>query len=180
MVAAGTGVARGAKVVRGTSAAKIQLDKFRAVGVPLKDDGLGPVMPERRADDEIFVDEDVRIVVSGPRKELERPIGIDRREAVVFAVSINLAIFCGKVNVRHIVVGFVDDEPAGIRMMAEDRGASRSGEKRLRKLWAGGAVVEHRWENSGFQAAVDGGAVGGIYKALADEGLDDSVFLRFG
>src|ERR1035437_681987 len=95
------------EVVVHASTAQVEFDKFRAVGVPLEHDGLGPIVPERSADDDVLIDEDVKVAVNfaGLRPKI---VTIDRGETALVGMAIDSPVFIGKMHIRDIIVGFVN------------------------------------------------------------------------
>src|SRR5882762_1080271 len=118
MVAAGLGVARSTVVVGDAVAADVEFVEFGAVSIPLEDDGLGPVMPDGSADDDVLVDQD-RGVRDGPASH---SFGIQSNYTFVF-VKIDGAVLTGEFDVGGFVVGFVNGEAARIGVVAAEGAA---------------------------------------------------------
>jgi hypothetical protein len=55
VVATGAGITSLTPRVGDSVATEVEFDKLRAVGRPLENDRLGPVLPQERGDNEIFV-----------------------------------------------------------------------------------------------------------------------------
>ena len=94
-------------------------------------------------------------------------------------MPINLAVFGRQMLIRHVIIGFVNDQATRIRMMAEYGSASRCRKKRLRQLWAGRIVIQDGRENAGLEAADDSRRVRRIHQPLCNQSLNNGVLLRF-
>ncbi len=94
VMAAGLGVAGAAIAVGFAVAAKIELGKFAACGGPLKNDGLGPVVPDRGGDDDVLIDHDLG-GIGGRRDDPDRShLG----KTALVAVPVGAAIVVGEAN----------------------------------------------------------------------------------
>ena len=80
VVGARARIARRAEVVGGAVAAEVELGELGPVGVPLEDDRLGPVVEQRRAEDDVLVDVDVDAIVE--RHDAVAGVGGDRGQPV--------------------------------------------------------------------------------------------------
>jgi hypothetical protein len=98
VVAAGPRISGQAVVVRRAEAAKVQFDEFGALRIPLENDRLRSVMPERRADDEILIDNDVRVTVAFGSREAALVFAFNGRKSFCAGVTVDLAVFVGKVT----------------------------------------------------------------------------------
>lgn len=81
-------------------------------------------------------------------------------------------------NIGNVVVRFVNDQPAGIRMVAEHRGAARRREKLLRQLRARSSIIDQRRENSSLRTALNARAVRKVKQPLCYQRLHQCVLLR--
>src|SRR5262249_17839883 len=125
MMSAGFGISGFAIVVRCSVAAKLQLLKFSAVIVPLKDDGLGPIMPEGRCRYHVLVNENW---------------------------AVHLAVIVSEIQGRPLIIGFVYGESTRIRMMPAEVAAG-SGRERLRKMGADAAIIDNWRKNACHKSA---------------------------
>src|SRR5262249_37181178 len=162
--------ASSAKIVRRARTAEVQLNKLRAVGIPLKDYGFSPVVPQWCSKDQIFIYENVEVGV-GFRPGAAQVVAIDGGEQPGGAVAVNFAIFVGEMNVGDIVVGFMHHQSARIRVVANDGRAARRREKRLGELRAGGPVINESGKDSGLRAANNACGIGGVWAGPRREGV---------
>src|SRR5215475_361128 len=105
-------------------------------------------------------------------------IRINRWQRSTAAVPIDFAVFRCEVHISGFVISLMNRQAAGIRVVAENRSASRSGEKLLRELRASLPIVYEWRENAGFHAANYAGCISGIHEILGREFRNNCVFLR--
>src|SRR5215468_7407428 len=114
VVAAGTRVARSAPCVVSSGSAEIEFGEFAAIGVPLEDHGLGPVVPHGRGEDEVLVDEVGLLVLA---------LALDNGEIMSAIATVGAAVEGCEIDIALVVVGFVDRQPAGVGVVAVEGAA---------------------------------------------------------
>src|SRR6516162_793205 len=155
MVTAGARIAGSAESVIRAGSTEIELDEFGAIRIPLKHHPFCPIMPNRCCEDDILIDRDVALGsrASGGRK----PMASD------------LTVFT-EVGLREIdralaIEGFMHRQTTWIGMMAAKIAAGRGGETKWQQ-GASRAVIDHRREDTRFDAACDRPCIRRIYQSL--------------
>src|SRR5262245_43283287 len=126
VMAAGARIAWGSVVIIHARAAEIEFLELRTVAVPLKDDGLRQVMPDRSAQNDVLADKDGRtavVLVQCVSKRITADGG-----KILRAMAINPAVFARQVYACSVVVGLMDRKATRVRMMPVEN-ASRGREE---------------------------------------------------
>jgi hypothetical protein len=66
-------------------------------------------VPQGRPDDEILIDENIRVTVSFGSREVALMLPWNGRQSSSASVTVDLAVFLGKMDVGYIVVRFMNN-----------------------------------------------------------------------
>src|SRR5579859_6170264 len=147
-MSAGLGITRGAKIVGDAIAAQTELLELRSIAVPLEDHGLGPVMPNGSCDHQVLAQEDIGRLAAHQRGSIAH---INSRQSSL-AVTVDAPVSVGEIEVAHVVKRLVNRQPSWPGVVPAKKAAGR-GEKGLRQLRAGAAVIHKRRKKSCPQTA---------------------------